>query len=191
VSAIGVVAAAAGGVEKLREGLILPLLAAGHEVAVTLTPTAAEWLEHLGEIEAITVATGIPVRSRPRLPGQTSPHPRIDAYLGAPMTANSVAKLALGIADNQALTVLGENIGTDTPMIIFPRINAAHARQPAWSDHLDRLRRVGVQLAYGDDIWPLYEPRTAGSRELPWQQLVTMVIGSLQGSASRLRVASA
>ena len=47
------------------------------------------------------------------------------------MTANSVAKLALGIADNQALTVLCENVG-HRPMIIFPRINAAHARQPAW-----------------------------------------------------------
>jgi flavoprotein len=35
------------------------------------------------------------------------------------MTANSTAKLALGIADNQALTVLSENVGT-TPMIIFP-----------------------------------------------------------------------
>jgi hypothetical protein len=47
------------------------------------------------------------------------------------MTANSVAKLALGIADNQALTVLCECVAT-VPMIIFPRINAAHARQPAW-----------------------------------------------------------
>jgi hypothetical protein len=31
-------------------------------------------------------------------------------------------------------------------MIIFPRINAAHARQPAWTDHLDRLRSAGVEL---------------------------------------------
>jgi hypothetical protein len=35
-----------------------------------------------------------------------------------------------------------------------------------------------------------YEPRTAGSQELPWQQLVTMVIGGLQSSTTRLRVAS-
>jgi hypothetical protein len=31
-------------------------------------------------------------------------------------------------------------------MIILPRANAAHARQPAWNDHLDRLRPVGVEL---------------------------------------------
>ena len=47
------------------------------------------------------------------------------------MTANSVAKLALGNADNQALTVLRECVAT-IPTIIFPRVNAAHARQPAW-----------------------------------------------------------
>jgi flavoprotein len=56
--------------------------------------------------------------------------------VGAPLTANSVAKLALGIADNQSLTVLCECVAT-VPMIVFPRINAAHARQPAWSDYLN------------------------------------------------------
>ena len=64
------------------------------------------------------------------------------------MTAKSVAKLALGLADNQALTVLCECVAT-VPMIIFPRVNAAHARQPSWNDHLDRLRSVGAELIYG------------------------------------------
>jgi hypothetical protein len=80
-------------------------------------------------------------------------------------TANSVAKLALGIADNQALTVLCECVAT-VPMIIFPRVNAALARQPAWNDDLDRLRSVGVELVYGEHVWPLAEPRTAGPPEL-------------------------
>ena len=88
------------------------------------------------------------------------------------MTANSVAKLALGIADNQALTVLCECVAT-VPMIIFPRVNAAHARQPAWNDHLDRLRSVGVELLYGEHVWPLAEPRTAGPRELPWAAILS------------------
>jgi phosphopantothenoylcysteine synthetase/decarboxylase len=82
------------------------------------------------------------------------------------MTANSVAKLALGIADNQALTVLCECVAT-VPMIIFPRVNAAHARQPAWTDHLDRLRSVGVELIYGEHVWPLAEARTAGRGNCP------------------------
>jgi len=53
-----------------------------------------------------------------------------------------------------ALTVVCESVAT-MPMIIFPRVNAAHARQPAWSDQLDRLRSAGVQLICGEDAWPL------------------------------------
>ena len=110
--------------------------------------------------------TGLPVRSTPRLPHEPQPHPKSDVLVGTPMTAKSVAKLALGIADNQALTVLCECVAT-VPMIIFPRVNAAHARQPAWNDHLDRLRTVGVELIYGEHVWPL-AAGTAGPRELPW-----------------------
>jgi hypothetical protein len=29
-------------------------------------------------------------------------------------------------------------------------MEAAHARQPAWNAHLDRLRKVGVELIYGE-----------------------------------------
>ena len=88
------------------------------------------------------------------------------------MTANSVEKLALGLADNQALTVLCDCVAT-VAMIIFPRVNAAHARQPSWNDHLDRLRSVGVELIYGEYGWPLAEPRTAGPRELPWAAVLS------------------
>jgi hypothetical protein len=58
MSVIGVVASAAGGVEHLRVGLVEPLVSFGHTVAVTLTPTAARWLEHLGEIGKFETATG-------------------------------------------------------------------------------------------------------------------------------------
>lgn len=167
MSTIGVVASGSGGVETLRSGLVQPLLDDGHAVAITLTPTAATWLEDCGEVEALQRLTGLPVRSQPRMPGASSPHPAIDVFIAAPLTANSVAKLALGIADNQALTVLCENIAT-TPMVVFPRVNAAHARQPAWTSHIARLRSAGVDLIYGDDVWPLAEPRQAGARELPW-----------------------
>lgn len=175
MSTIGVVAASAGGVETLRTGLVQPLIDHGHTVAVTLTPTAAEWLADIDEVQELARLTGLPVRSKPRTPGGSSPHPKIDVYVAAPLTANSVAKLALGIADNQALTVLCENIATTPMMIVFPRINAAHARQPSWSSHIDKLRSAGVELIYGDDVWPLAEPRQAGPRELPWTAILTAV----------------
>ena len=159
----------AGGVETLRVGLVQPLIDDGHQVAITLTPTAAVWLDHLGERQRLEDLTGLAVRSTPRLPDEPKPHPKSDVLVGAPMTANSVAKLALGIADNQALTVLCECVAT-VPMIIFPRVNAALARQPAWNDPLNR---VGVELIYGEHVWPLAEPRTAWPRELPYAAILS------------------
>lgn len=175
MSTVGLVAAAAGGVETIRVGLVEPLLAAGHTVAVTLTPTAGAWLRATGEHQRLERATGLPVRDRSRLPSQPSPHPPIDVYVAAPLTAGSTAKLALGIADNQALTVLTESIGTAAPMVVFPRVNAAHARHPAWPDHLTRLRGAGVHLVVGDDVWPLAEPRVADARDVPWAAVLAAV----------------
>lgn len=166
---VGVVACAAGGIEKLREGLVQPMLGLGHTVTVTLSPTAAVWLDASGEARRLEQLTGFPVRSDARAPTEGSPHPRPDVLIAAPATANTVAKLALGIGDNQALTLLCENVAT-TPMVVFPRINAAHARQPAWGRHIAALKESGVELVYGDDIWPLFEPREAApGRELPWE----------------------
>jgi hypothetical protein len=108
----------AGGVEKLREGLVQPLLDDGHQVAIILTPTAAAWIDHIGERQRLADPHRPTRTIRAAAASRVEPTPQ-DRRVGAPMTANSTAKLALGIADNQALTVLSENVGT-TPMIIFP-----------------------------------------------------------------------
>lgn len=172
MSAIALVAGAAGGVESIGQSLVRPLVDRGHTVGVTLTPTAARWLESASLIDELEHLTGLPVRSAPRLPSERSPHPRPDVFVAAPLSASSVAKLALGIADNQALTSLCENVATK-PMVVFPRVNAAHARQPSWSAHLVALRSVGVQLVYGEDVWPLAEPRAASpGRSLPWDAII-------------------
>ena len=156
---------------RLRVEVVEPAVRRGWRLAITLTPTAARWLDAAGELDRLRALTELPVRSTSRLPSEPKPYPMPDAFLFVPATANSLAKLALGIADNQALTVLCENIGT-TPMIVFPRINAAHARQPNWNTHLNSLRSVGIDLIYGDDVWPLAEPRQAGPRDLPWSAIL-------------------
>jgi hypothetical protein len=180
---IGLVGSSAGGVEEIRERLVEPFLALGYGVAVTLTPTAAIWLDAVGEISKIEDETGYVVRHAPRLPGEESPHPNVDCYLVAPASANTVAKLALGIADNQALTQLCEAIGgRSLPVIVFPRVNAAHAGQPAWDNHIGALRRAGVHLVYGEDVWPLHSPRSAPGRQLPWQAIIDATNAVVGGS---------
>jgi phosphopantothenoylcysteine synthetase/decarboxylase len=98
-------------------------------------------------IAKIEEASGFPVRVDPRSPHERSPHPSVDCYLVAPASANTVAKLALGIADNQALTQVHEAIGIrDLPVVVFPRVNAAHARHPSWNSHLDTLAGLAYTL---------------------------------------------
>jgi len=174
---IGLIASAAGGIETLRTGFVEAAQDRGWQVAVTLTPTAGTWLTESGERGKLERITGLAVRDQPRRPGERSPHPPVDCYVVAPATANLVAKLALGIADNQALTTAGEAIGNRaTPVIVFPRVNAAHTRHPAWEGHIAALRSGGVHLVYGDDVWPLYEPREAPpDRELPWLAILDLV----------------
>jgi Flavoprotein len=173
---LGLVASGSGGLDELLPCLIRPAQDAGWTVAVTLTPTAGRWLQESGTLAEIEEASGFPVRVDPRSPTQRSPHPQVDCYLVAPASANMVAKLALGIADNQALTQVNEAIGiSDLPVVVFPRVNAAHTRHPSWDSHIDALRRAGVHLVYGEDVWPLHEPRSAPGRELPWSAVLDAV----------------
>jgi hypothetical protein len=164
-------------VETLRRGLVEPAMAQGWRVALTLTPTAGNWLRMIGEVERLEKLTGLPVRDAPRLPGDSRPHPPVNCYVVAPASANTVAKLATGIADNQALTQVCEALGIiDLPVVVFPRVNAAHARHPAWRRHIETLREAGVHLVYGPDSWPLYEPRDAPpGRDLPWPEVLAAV----------------
>ncbi|WP_372907179.1 flavoprotein [Saccharopolyspora indica] len=150
---LGVIGCGAGGVEGLRDGLVEPAIGRGWRVAVTLTPTAGAWLRAIGEVERIAQATGLPCRVEARLPGEGRPHPDVDCYVACPATANTVVKLALGIADNQALTTLGEAIGTPgVPVAVFPKINATQVRHPAWQSHVDTLRAAGVHLLLDDQL---------------------------------------
>lgn len=174
---LGVVGTAADGVEQLRTGLVEPAIALGWQVAVTLTPNAGRWLRANGELERLEALTGLPVRDTPRLPTEPRPHPVVDCYVVAPTSANYVAKLATGIADSQALTQVSEALGTmGTPVLLFPRINAAHARHPAWKGHIETLRKAGVDLVYGAEAWPLDEPRQSPAhRELPWAAILEQI----------------
>ncbi|TCP57288.1 flavoprotein [Tamaricihabitans halophyticus] len=185
---LGLIGCAAGGLEQICSKFVEPMQEKGWRVAVTLTPTAATWLRESGDIARIEQATGLPVRYQPRLPNDDSPHPPVDCYAVVPATSNTVAKLALGIADNQALTQVCEAIGFGAlPIVVFPRVNAAHANQPAWDGHIAALRDAGVHIVMGDDVWPLHTPRSAPGRELPWTAIIDTIVPLVAGHASDLR----
>jgi hypothetical protein len=145
---LGLIASAGGGVEKrLRPELAVPAVDRGWTIAVTLTPTVAGWLAANGELAKLQALTELPVRSEPRLPGQPKPYPLPDAFVFAPATANSIAKLALGIADSQALTAACEAIGARVPMVVRPQAGDAQRGHPAFAGHLKLLREAGVLVS--------------------------------------------
>ena len=186
MATVGVIACAAGGVEQLCDELVTPLLRAGHQVPVSLTPTAFSWLSANGEAERIEAATGFPVRGPSRLPWEPRTHPaRLDAIVVAPATFNSTAKIALGLADNQALTVVTESL-TSVPVVLFPLINAAHADHPAWPSHLAALHTAGVDIIEGPDVWPLHPPRQLPpDQKLPWTAIVEATERGLRADERR------
>lgn len=170
--ALGLICSAAGGVERVRESLVEPALARGWRVAVTLTPTAGRWLAAEGEVDRIAEVTGLPCRVDPRMPSEEPPHPPIDCFLIA-ATFNTVAKLALGLGDNQALTTAVEALGGPAPVVVLPLVNAAHVRHPAWESHVAALESAGAHLLLGAPYWTPHEPRTALAQEPPYSRILT------------------
>jgi hypothetical protein len=143
---------------RLRTEVAEPAVRRGWRLAVTLTPTAERWLDSAGELDRLRALTELPVRSRSRLPSEPKPYPMPDAFLFVPATANSLAKLALGIADNQALTALGEAVGAPgVPVVVRPQADENQRRHPAFTTHLRTLRDAGVQVADGPAAEP-WEP---------------------------------
>lgn len=150
---LGLVASSCGGLDtRFVTDLAAPAVERGWRLAITLTPTAALWLQETGKLADLQALTDLPVRSASRLPGQPRPHPDPEVFLFAPASANSVAKLALGIADNQALTVLGDVLGSATVVVGYQVLDS-RSTHPAWQGHIDTLKSAGVQTHRLQDSW--------------------------------------
>lgn len=117
--------------------------ALGRRVAVFPTPTAARWLDDA----AIAELTGFPMRSG--MPDPTTPPsgPAGHRVLVSPCTLNSLTKWAHGHADNLALALLCEAIGTPGIEIRAElSLSEPYARHPAAEAALAVLRSAGVHL---------------------------------------------
>jgi phosphopantothenoylcysteine synthetase/decarboxylase len=74
------------------------------------------------------------------------PQPPRGVVLFAPCSFNSLNKLAHGIADNLALSVVAEAIGRGTPVIVGPSLNAPLLAHPQAQASLKTLPGWGVTL---------------------------------------------
>jgi phosphopantothenoylcysteine decarboxylase/phosphopantothenate--cysteine ligase len=153
----------------------------GHAVRVLMTPAAGRFIGK-ASFEGIV---GAPVLTdeferdptRGAFPGDPVPeHDPIghlevvanaDAYLIAPASANTIAKLAAGIADSMVTTSF---LACTAPRLVAPAMNDRMYRDPATQANLATLRRRGVSVIEPEEgalasrgehgIGRLPEPRT-------------------------------
>ncbi|MBM3464748.1 MAG: hypothetical protein FJX76_21835, partial [Armatimonadetes bacterium] len=123
------------------------LMRRGADVWVCMTPSAAR----LVTPEAMAWCTGNPVVSELTgwvehlfLAGEWKG--AADLLLVAPATANTVAKMALGIDDTVVTTVATTAIGAKMPVLVAPGMHAVMAEHPAFQENLARLETLGVDI---------------------------------------------
>ncbi|WP_342755699.1 flavoprotein [Allonocardiopsis opalescens] len=150
----------------------------GFDVQVIATPAATDFID----IAALEEQTGRRVRSRHRSPGQPR-SPKADAAIIAPASANTINKLANGIADNYALDVLTELIGMGVPVVILPFVNTALVNRHPFDRSVNTLRREGVTVLIETEAFRPHEPGTGQGKqdEFPWELALESVTTEKEG----------
>lgn len=125
--------------------LVRKLTALGANVRVVLTGSATEFVSPL----SLQAVSGNPVHQHLLDPAAEAAMGHIelakwaDILLIAPATANVLAKLAIGIADDLLTTLY---LATTASVFIAPAMNQQMWKAPATLDNVERLARYGVNF---------------------------------------------
>jgi phosphopantothenoylcysteine decarboxylase/phosphopantothenate--cysteine ligase len=135
-----------GGIAAYKSAYLASLLKKdGMEVNVVMTDAATEFVRPL-TFETLTnnpVAVDLFDIKRAWEVEHVSLARKADAAVLAPATANTVAKLACGIADNMLTTVF---LALTCPVVIVPAMNTAMLDNAATRVNLDILRERGFHV---------------------------------------------
>jgi phosphopantothenoylcysteine decarboxylase / phosphopantothenate---cysteine ligase len=74
---------------------------------------------------------------------------RVDAILIAPCTANTLSKIAAGIADDPVSTLVCTSLGTSIPLIIAPAMHEPMMKNPIIQESIAKLQKLGVKFVSG------------------------------------------
>ncbi|MFJ5223626.1 flavoprotein [Streptomyces sp. NPDC088400] len=159
------IACAAGPTQYIDDG-VRAAQAAGWDVCLILTPSAARWWEpRMAELEELT---GHPVRSRYKLPWESDALPKADAMLVAPLSSTSLNKWGAGIADTLALGLVSEGVNMGVPVLAMPYFNRAQGGQPAVARSVADLRAQGVWYLDGTEGYESHPPKQGDPQAFPW-----------------------
>lgn len=119
------------------------LVKAGHDVFVVMTAHAVEFITPLTfqTLSRHPVTTGIFDEKETWHPGHIALADRADLLLIAPATANVIAKLANGIADDALSSIA---LASRAPLLIAPAMNGKMWLHPATLDNVERLKSRGA-----------------------------------------------
>ncbi len=191
--------------------LVRLMTGAGHAVRVVQTPASRRFVG-AASFEALT---GAPVLvgeferdpARGAFPGQPLPQheplshlelaARADLYVIAPASANTIAKLAAGLADNLLSSCA---LAADCRLVIAPAMNNRMFEHPATQANLERLRERGAWIVEPDSgrlasqgehgVGRLAEPArilTVCEQALAGSDKLALAGTNAQGHASALR----
>lgn len=135
-----------GGIACYKSAELVRLLVReGADVHVLMTPAAQQFLTPLTlqSLSGNSVATDLFSLSEELHVGHIRLADLADAYLIAPATADVVAKLAHGNADDVVTTVA---LATRAPLLVAPSMNVNMYEHPAVQENLERLARRGVRV---------------------------------------------
>jgi phosphopantothenoylcysteine decarboxylase/phosphopantothenate--cysteine ligase len=142
-----------GGIAAYKTPLLVRLLKkADRDVHVVMTQAATQF------VTPVTLSTLSQnrvhddmwrERYQPRV-NHISLADRADLAVIAPATANTVGKLAAGIADNMLTTVL---MAVTCPVLICPSMNVNMYRNPIFRDNLEKLKKMGYRILEPDAGW--------------------------------------
>lgn len=138
-----------GGIAAYKAAeLASQLTQAGARVSVILTANARQFVQPL----TFAALTGTPVATDLFDPARDPMEhialaARAELVVVAPATANLIARLAAGLADDLLTTVV---LATRAPVLIVPAMNTHMLEHPATRANLERLRAWGYQTVEPD-----------------------------------------
>lgn len=163
----------AGSIAAVRTvELARALIRHGADVTTVMTPAATRIIHP----DAIEFATGDPpvlaLSGAVEHVSELGVEGDADLMLIAPATANTIAKMALGIDDTALTTYAAVALGARRPVLIAPAMHGVMEENPATMDHVAALKQRGVEF-----IEPLYEE--AKAKLAPVESIIQSVLRAL------------
>lgn len=141
-----IVVGVTGGIAAFKAAhLVSTLRQRGAEVFVVMSPSAAQFIGPL----TLRTLSAHPVITEMWDPGNPWEEPhvylgeRADAFVIAPATAHTIARLALGLADD---VITATALATRAAVLVAPAMSDTMYQQPTVQEHLRTLRSRGYRI---------------------------------------------